>query len=257
MTNIGVFDSGVGGLSILKGLVSELSRFNYIYYADQINIPYGEKSVKQIQEFSENIVRFLIDKNCRVIVIACNSASSASLKYLREIFPHIIFVGMEPAIKKGYEITKNKNIGVMATQATLQGELYKNLILKYGQGIKISENNCNGLVRQVENNELNSEMTKSILEKILQPMIEDNIDTLVLGCTHYPFLIRHIREIVGDEIMIIDPTDAIVNRVKSLAVENEYSNSNIEIFTSSQVSKINIIVQKLFNKDIKVSYLLI
>ena len=257
--NIGVFDSGVGGLWILKHLQSELPQNNYIFFADQGHVPYGERPMKEIRIFSEKISQFLIDKNCKIIVVACNTASAAALIYLRQKFPEVLFVGMEPAIKPAVEITHTKKVGVLATPATFQGELYSSVVERFASDVQIFQNTCPGLVKQIEKGELESTETRLILEEALLPMLENNIDTVVLGCTHYPFVISQIKKIVRDNIKIIDPTEAIVRRVETLLKEKENSflkfkidKEDIEIFTSGNKDDLNIVVSKLLSKNVNI-----
>jgi len=257
MINIGVFDSGVGGLWILKHLQEELPGCNYIFFGDQAHVPYGTRQMKEIRSFSEDITKFLIEKDCKIIVIACNTASAASLSYLREKFPEIIFVGMEPAIKPAAEKTQTKKVGVLATPATFQGQLYNSVVEKFAQGVEIFKDTCPGLVSQIEKGDLSSKETRAILEKALLPMIEKNIDTVVLGCTHYPFVIPLIKEIVGEKVNVIDPTSAIVHQVLRLLIEHQLfdeaildKHGKINIFTSGNINDMNPILRKLFNGKI-------
>jgi glutamate racemase len=258
MTNIGVFDSGVGGLWILKHLQQEIPGYNYIFFGDQGHVPYGVKSLEEIRNYSEEITNFLINKGCKIIVIACNTASAAALKYLREEFPNILFVGMEPAIKKAVETTVTGSIGVLATPATFQGELYNSVVERFGKDVEIYKDTCLGLVEQIEKGNFEGKETHVILERALRPMLENGIDTVVLGCTHYPFVIPQIREIVGNEINVIDPTGAIVRQVAHMLTENDLASRSegekqVEIFTSGSKENIKIILDKLFNKDFNIT----
>ena len=255
MTNIGVFDSGVGGLWILKHLKAELPGYNYVFFGDQAHVPYGKRGMQEIKSFSEGITKFLISRNCKVIVIACNAASAASLKYLRAKFPEVIFVGMEPAIKKAVEVTDTKKVGVLATPATFQGELYNSIVERFAHDVSIFKDTCEGLVGQIEKGDLDGKGTREILEKALKPMIEKNIDTVVLGCTHYPFVIPMIKEIVGSSVNVIDPTGAIVRQVTRVLDENKLQSesrekSNTQIFTSGKTEDMEPILLKLFDGDI-------
>ncbi len=254
--NIGVFDSGVGGLWILKHLQEKLPSYHYLYVADQAHVPYGQKSLAEIKQFCETITDFLISEKCQVIVIACNTASAASLKYLREQFPDTLFVGMEPAVKPAAQITKTGKIGVLATTATFQGELYHSLVEKFAQDIEIFTNPCVGLVNQIERGEFASPVTRSILEDAILPMLKQGVDTLVLGCTHYPFVTPLIREIAGQEVQVIDPTAAVVRQVKRIITENNLltvtrENNETQIFTSGDAERMQSILLKLFNKNIE------
>lgn len=257
MINIGVFDSGVGGLWILKHIQSELPQYNYIFFGDQGHVPYGERSMEEIKSFSEEITKFLIKNECKIIVIACNTASAASLKYLREKFPEMIFVGMEPAIKPAVENTHTGKVGVLATPATFQGELYNSVVEKFAKDVEIFKDTCSGLVDQIEEGNLTGVETKEILNNALLPMLAKNIDTIVLGCTHYPFVIPLIKEIVGDNVNVIDPTSAIVRQVKHLIEGNkllndEIKNGQVYIFTSGNIDIMKPVLFNLFGKNMEV-----
>jgi len=221
MKNIGVFDSGVGGLWILKYLREKLPEYNYIFLGDQAHVPYGSRSQEEIQKFSEEITKFLISKDCQLIVVACNTASGASLKSLREKFPQIKFVGMEPAVKPAVETTETGKVGVLATPATFQSELYNSVVERFSHGAELFKDTCPGLVEEIEKGNLNSEKVKDILKNALSPMIKNGIDTVVLGCTHYPFVIPTIKEIVGEKVKVIDPTPAIARQVGKILDEME------------------------------------
>lgn len=259
MTNIGVFDSGVGGLWILKHLQDQLPGYNYVFLGDSGHVPYGSKSMDEIRSYSLAITEFLIEKKCKIIVIACNTASAASLKYLRQKFPEVFFIGMEPAIKPAVEITHTDRVGVLATPATFQGELYNSVVEKFAKNVEIFQDTCPGLVSQIENGNLESRETREILEQALLPMVEKGIDTIVLGCTHYPFVIPMIQKIVGKSINVIDPTKAVVKRVSQILDENKLSDfkalyypGQIEIFTSGEPKKMDYILSKLFKNYLEV-----
>jgi glutamate racemase len=187
-----------------------------IYFGDQGHIPYGPRPMEQIREFSEAITNFLLERDAKIIVVACNTASAAALKYLRERFPVMQFVGMEPAIKPAAETTQTGKVGVLATPATFQGALYASVVERFANGVELFQNTCNGLVQQIEQGNLNGQETRKILEDALHPMLEKNIDTVVLGCTHYPFVIPLIEEIVGRNVRVIDPAPAVARQVKRL-----------------------------------------
>ncbi|MDD3662651.1 MAG: glutamate racemase [Candidatus Pacebacteria bacterium] len=254
--SIGVFDSGVGGLWILKHLKDEYKQYNYFFVGDQAHVPYGLKTKEEIKNFAEQITNFLKKKDCSLIIVACNTASGVALKYLREKFPEIIFVGMEPAVKTAALNTQTGKIGVLATKVTFEGELYNSLKDKFGQTVQIFEDTCDGLVNQVEKNELSDLETRNILERAILPMIEKEVDSLVLGCTHYPFVTPLIKDITKDRINIIDPTMAIVGRVGQIIYENQdlflEGNSQVKIFTTGDIEKMQSFVSENFDKDIEV-----
>lgn len=217
---IGVFDSGIGGLSVLRIMREQMPNESVIYFGDQVHVPYGSRSMEEIQKFSEGITRFLLERNAKLIVVACNTASAAALKYLREKFPNVPFVGMEPAVKPAAESTKTGRVGVLATPATFQGALYASVVERFGAGVELFQHTCPGLVNQIENGELDSQSTRVILEDALLPMLEKNIDTVVLGCTHYPFVIPLIQKIVGENVRVIDPAPAVARQVNRLLESN-------------------------------------
>jgi glutamate racemase len=219
ITPLGIFDSGVGGLSVLKSIRHLLPRVEIIFVADQAHVPYGPRPLEEVRAFSEQITQFLIGEGAKLIVVACNAASAAALHHLRAAFPDMPFVGMEPAVKPAAETTHSGVVGVLATPATFQGALYASVLERFAQGVKVIQDTCPGLVAQIEAGELNGKETRSILEKALQPMLAEGIDTVVLGCTHYPFVIPLIEEIAGPGVRVIDPAPAIARQVKRILEE--------------------------------------
>ena len=211
---VGVFDSGVGGLSVLRAIREQMPEETVLYFGDQGHVPYGLRSIEQIQLFSEAITRFLLAKGAKIIVVACNTASAAALRYLREKFPDVPFVGMEPAVKPAAEHTQTGRVGVLATPATFQGALYASVVERFANGVELLQDTCPGLVQQIEQGNLDGDKTRKILEDALLPMLEKNIDTVVLGCTHYPFVIPLIQQIVGDRVRVIDPAPAVAKQVR-------------------------------------------
>lgn len=213
---IGVFDSGVGGLSVLRALRSTLPNENVLYLADQAHIPYGPKSKEEIRGFSFEITRFLLDQGAKLVVVACNTASAAALHDLREEFPSVSFVGMEPAVKPAAETTRTGKVGVLATPTTFSGELYASVVERFAQHVTIYKSTCSGLVEEIEAGNLETPETRKILEEALQPMLAAGIDTVVMGCTHYPFVIPVIEEITGTGVRTIDPAPAIARQAYRL-----------------------------------------
>jgi glutamate racemase len=215
---IGIFDSGIGGLTVLRAIRQLMPDEPLLYLADQAHVPYGPRSMDEVRNFSEAITHYLLDQGARMIVVACNAASAAALKYLRSVFPEVPFVGMEPAVKPAAEHTRSGVVGVLATPATFQGELYASVVERFAQGVKLLQDTCPGLVTQIEKGALKSHETRLILEKALHPMLAQGIDTVVLGCTHYPFVIPLIQEISGPGVRVIDPAPAIARQAQRLLV---------------------------------------
>ncbi|MBI5824407.1 MAG: glutamate racemase [Chloroflexi bacterium] len=254
---IGVFDSGVGGLSVLRAMRAQMPNESVIYFGDQGHVPYGPRSMEQIQRFSEGITRFLLEQNSKLIVVACNTASAAALKYLRGRFSDVPFVGMEPAVKPAAETTKTGRVGVLATPATFQGALYASVVERFGAGVELFQHTCPGLVGQIEKGDLESNTTRAILEDALTPMLEKNIDTVVLGCTHYPFVIPLIQNIVGEAVRVIDPAPAVSRQVRRLLdasglVNESGKTGNTEFFTSGDVAAMEMLFPKLLGEGGKV-----
>jgi glutamate racemase len=213
---IGIFDSGVGGLSVLREIRFQIPSESVLYFADQAHVPYGPRGLEEVRAFSQEITRFLLSQGAKLIVVACNAASAAALSFLRLTFPQVSFVGMEPAVKPAAEYTHSGVVGVLATPATFQGALYASVVERFGSGVTILQDTCPGLVAIIEKGELDSPVTRETLEKALQPMLERGIDTIVLGCTHYPFVIPLVKQIVGPEVRVIDPAPAVVRQTARL-----------------------------------------
>lgn len=213
---IGVFDSGVGGLSVLRAIRQQHPEEDLLYLADQAHVPYGLRSLEEVRQFSQSITRFFIQRGAKLVVVACNTASAAALHYLRSTFPGTPFVGMEPAVKPAAETTQSGVVGVLATPATFQGKLYASVVERFANGVRLLQDTCPGLVEQIELGNLDGNETRSILKQALSSMLEQNIDTIVLGCTHYPFVIPQIETIAGPAVRVIDPAPAIARQVSRL-----------------------------------------
>jgi len=196
---IGIFDSGVGGLSIWREIVQQFPHEATLYFADQAHIPYGSRSLDEIRAFSEAITHFLLDQGAKLIVVACNTASGAALHHLRETFPTVPFVGMEPAVKPAAEHTHTGVIGVIATPATFQGDLFQTLAVRFASNVTLHTQACPGLVEAVESGTADAPEAETLLREYITPLLDAGIDQLVLGCTHYPFLIPAIRRILDSD----------------------------------------------------------
>lgn len=216
---IGVFDSGVGGLSVLQPMRRALPHEGFIYFADQAHVPYGPRSKQEILAFSRGIVDFLLGQGAKLIVLACNTASAAALHTLREDHPRFPFVGMEPAVKPAVRFSKSGVVGVLATPSTFEGELYASVVGRFAQDAKLLKHTCPGLVEEIEAGRANGSRAKAILKDALGPMLAQGLDSVVLGCTHYAFASEGIREITGPQVHVIDPAPAIARRVDQLLEE--------------------------------------
>jgi glutamate racemase len=242
---IGVFDSGIGGLSILQEIKNQLPNENLLYLADQAHVPYGSRSLEDVRQLSFNIVRFLLDQGAKLISVACNTASAASLHPLREAFPEVPFVGMEPAVKPAAKNTQTKTVGVLATPTTFQGALYASVVERFADGVKILQETLPGLVEQIEKGEIDTAATRTILEKGVTPLLEEGADTVVLACTHFPFVIPLLQELVGD-IQVIDPSPAIARQVERLLDNRNLRSNSSQVATTRYVTTANTTALELF-----------
>ncbi len=260
-SSIGIFDSGVGGLSVLREIRTLLPDENALYIADQVHVPYGSRPVDQVRTFSEGITRSLLSKGSKIIVVACNTASAAALHDLREKFPEIPFVGMEPAVKPAAEQTKTGVVGVLATPATFQGALYASVVERFASGgVTVLQHTCPGLVAQIELGEVDTSKTRKILEEALLPMLQKGIDTVVLGCTHYPFVIPLIEQICGDQVRVIDPAPAVARQTQRVLASAQLlsgasNNSTVEYFTSGSELDFRSTLKKLTGETGEVRHL--
>lgn len=212
---IGIFDSGVGGTSIWKEIHALLPYENTIYLADSANAPYGPKGKDAIIALSEKNTEYLLNQNSKIIVVACNTATTNAIKHLRKKY-NVPFIGIEPAIKPAALQTQTKAIGILATKGTLSSELFFNTSQLYSNGIEVIEQEGEGIVQLIESGNINSEEMKALLEIYLKPMLNANIDYLVLGCTHYPYLIPQLLKILPKHIKIIDSGEAVARQTKAI-----------------------------------------
>ena len=247
---IGVFDSGLGGLTVVQAMLDVIKNADIFYIADTLHAPYGEKTSKEILDYSLKITHHLIVQHqIEALVVACNTATSASIKELRDKYPNLIIIGTEPAVKSALELTKTSNIGVLATPATLLGDKYQSLLdnLVTGKAIELHEQACAGLVEHIENDTLKSEESLSLLEMWLKPMREANVDSIVLGCTHYPLAREVIENIMDNGVNCIDSGHAIskhlLNRLKEQGHENE-GELRLHLYHTGEIKMK--LVQKLF-----------
>ena len=214
-----MFDSGVGGLSVLREIRSLLPHESAIYLADQRWAPYGTRTLDEVRDRATQVSGQLIDAGAKAVVVACNSASAAALHDLRATYSSTPFVGMEPAVKPAAFESKSGVVGVIATEATFQGELFASVVDRHANGVRILTGAAPGLVALIEDGRGHGRQAADILEQLLGPMLEEGMDTLVLGCTHYPFLLEAITEVVGDGVAVIDPAPAVARQVGRVLVD--------------------------------------
>ena len=253
---VGIFDSGVGGISVLKHIHTLLPHENLIYLADSKYAPYGNKTPQEITQRCMILCDDLLQKNVKAIVVACNTATAAAIDELRENFD-IPIIGMEPAVKPAAEASKNGVIGVLATVGTLKSAQFAALLESYGRNVKVVTQACVGLVECIERGELNTPETKALIRQYTTPLLAEGADTIVLGCTHYPFVKDAIREIVGDKIMLIDTGAAVAMQLKRQLTEKNLlsvSQQKAEVYfwANSKAENAAQVTEKLWGKCVEV-----
>ena len=219
MAAIGIFDSGCGGLSVLKEIRALLPGLRCIYYSDNANCPYGDKSPEFVQNRCMAVTDLLLKRGASAVVVACNTATAAAIPALRAKYD-IPFVGMEPAVKPAVSLTKSGVVGVLATSGTLGGTLYRNTKARYEGSVKVIEQVGLGFVELVESLETEGRHAQQVVEASLMPLLEQGADTIVLGCTHYPFLLPLMKRLAGPGVCFIDPAPAVARRLSDVLEEN-------------------------------------
>ena len=251
---IGIFDSGVGGLSVLHHIRQMLPNEKLIYVADSGHVPYGDKSPAFIEARALAITRFLISQGAEAIVIACNTATAAAAHTLRVKFNKMPILAMEPAVKPAVAATKSGVVGVLATVGTLESARFAALLDTHGRHVKIETQGCPGLVEQVERGELDSARTRELVERYTAPLLKHGADTLILGCTHYPFLAPLIREVVGENIALIDTGAAVARhlqqRIKAELPPRIEGEATETFFTSGDTEQASRIMSSLWGKEV-------
>ncbi|NNE32639.1 MAG: glutamate racemase [Winogradskyella sp.] len=252
---IGIFDSGVGGTSIFKEVHTLLPNENCIYLADSKNAPYGNKSEAEILDLSVKNTELLINNACKLVIVACNTATTNAIAFLRSQY-NIPFIGIEPAIKPAALSTKTKAIGILATKGTFSSHLFHKTSDIYATGIKVIEQVGDGIVPLIEAGKLESNEMINLLHKYLDPMLQENIDYLVLGCTHYPYLIPQLKNLLPDNVKIIDSGSAVAKQTQSILSKNNLLN-NVEqkpvlkFYSNGDIS----VLKSILNFECSVQYL--
>lgn len=252
---IGIFDSGVGGTSIFKEIHQLLPNESIIYLADSSNAPYGDKASEDIKNLSEKNTRFLLSMNCKLIVVACNTATTNAISYLRASY-NVPFIGIEPAIKPAALQTKTGCIGILATKGTLASDLFHKTTNLYSTTIRVIEQIGTGIVELIEDGKLYSKDMRHLLKTYLKPMILAKIDYLVLGCTHYPYLIPILRELLPEHVQIIDSGEAVARQTKHILNQNNLLNTfnarpTIEFYTNNNPEVLQQLLENKFNVTYK------
>ncbi|MEO9513428.1 MAG: glutamate racemase [Flavobacteriaceae bacterium] len=247
---IGIFDSGIGGTSVWKEIKKMLPLENTIYLADSKNAPYGTRSKEEIIQLSIKNTELLLKEGCKLIVVACNTATTNTISYLRDTYK-VPFVGIEPAIKPAALRTKTKKVGVLATKGTLSSSLFHNTSKLYADGISVIEREGKGLVELIEAGKKDAPETEELLRTYVSPMLNKGIDCLVLGCTHYPYLIPVLKKIIPTDITIIDSGEAVARQTKTmlerqnLLTKSRENPSEHQFYTNGEVKILESFVKGL------------
>lgn len=249
---IGIFDSGVGGISVLKHIHTLLPNEHLMYMADSKYAPYGNKTANEITQRCLILCDYLLQKNVKAIVVACNTATAAAIDKLRETF-EIPIIGMEPAVKPAAAASKNGIIGVLATVGTLKSAQFAALLEAYGRDVKVVTQACAGLVGCIERGEIDTPATEALIRMYTAPLLAEGADTIVLGCTHYPLVKHVIQEIVGDKITLIDTGTAVAKQLQRLLEEKgllstSREKAKVTFWTNSEAENASQVTEKLWGE---------
>lgn len=247
---IGIFDSGIGGLSIAAAIRQALPAERLLYFGDNAHVPYGERTAEEILAFSTGITRALIAKGCTSIVIACNTASSAALVPLRLLFPQVPIVGMEPAVKPAVEHTRTGVVGVLATRATVESKALADVVERFAHGVQVIRQACPGLARLIDEGRFDGPELEELLQGWIGPLLERGIDALVLGCTHYPLVRPAIERIAGPHVRVIEPSAAIARRLAQVLEQHGLltpgpADGSLECWTSGEPERFHAVLEHL------------
>ncbi len=254
---VGVFDSGVGGVSVLKHIRQLLPYEALVYCADSLHTPYGSKTPEYIRRRSLALTEFLLDQGAKAIVVACNTATAAAVSDLRERFS-VPIVGMEPAVKPAVEATRSGVVGVMATVGTLKSAQFAALLENYGKGVHVVTQACHGLVECVERGELDAASTRELVRRYLEPLLVQGADTIVLGCTHYPFVRPLIEQETGAGVVIIDTGEAVARQLQRRLAEHGLlacSGGGEQFWTSGDADQAVTVMTALWGEPVGVELL--
>lgn len=246
---IGVFDSGIGGLSVLRTLREALPCESFIYLGDGKRCPYGERSKEEVLLFTREAVERLLAEGCKLIVLACNTATAVAVKLLRESYPEIPFVGLEPAVKPAALSSQSGVIGVLATRRSLEGDHFRTTAERYADRVEIVTAVGEGFVEAVEGDQESTAETEALVRKAVEPLVKAGADKIVLGCTHYPFLRDVIERVAGEGIEVIDSSEAVARRVATLLDEHnlradEGSEQSCRYITFADESYLELLMKK-------------
>ncbi len=253
---VGIFDSGLGGLSIAREIRRRLPGEDLLYIADSAYVPYGGRSLEEIRDRAVTVTRILVDAGAKIVVVACNSASGAALEVLRECFD-IPIVGLEPAVKPAAAGTRSGRIAVLATPATLKTERFNRLVDNHGAGVQVMKIPCPGFVELVEAGSLEDDAAAERVRDVLNPILGSGADRVVLGCTHYPFLRNTIARVVGEGVQILDSGEAVARQVDRVleekALKAPVGKGRFSLLTTGEPERVEAVAGRLWGEDVQVS----
>jgi len=254
---IGILDSGVGGLSIWREIVKELPNESTIYIADSLNCPYGERSEEEIYDLAKRLVQFLIEQKVKLIVVACNTITVFCIDKLRADFLNVPIVGTVPVVKTAAEQTRNRKIGILSTTGTANSRYQEDLIAKFTRGVKVINLDTNEFVPYIERGEIEGEEVESVLKKTLKTFLREGVDTIALGCSHFPFLTSRMQEVMGDKVKILDSGKAIARQVRRVLTNNNSlslsNNSSYTFYTTGNAEEFTKVSKRLLGRKISLS----
>jgi glutamate racemase len=251
---IGAFDSGVGGLSIWRAIRKLLPQESMDFLADSGHVPYGEKTTAQLEDLTSRITRFLLDRDAKMIVVACNTATVHAIGYLRETFPEVPFVGVVPVVKTLSRHTKTGTIAVLSTPATSKSPYLAGLIQEFAPDMRVVNVGCDGLENAIESGQVRTRSTTALLERHLAPVLNSDADVVGLGCTHYPFLRSRIKSILGPGVRLYDPSRPVARRVRQLLEQRDALAANpkpsFRFYTTGEAAVFNSVASKLLRTPV-------
>lgn len=252
MGPVGIYDSGIGGLSVAREIHRQLPGEDLLYIADTAWCPYGDRPLEEVRQRALAIGRFLQEGGARLVVVACNTASGAALEQLREALS-VPVVGLEPAVKTGVALTRNGRVGVMATSGTLRSERYARLVRTHANGVTVIPQPCPGLADFIEQGHLDGPILDARLSELTRALREAAVDTVVLGCTHYPFVSKAIARALGDGVQLVDSAPAIARRTTALLPEKASGPGSFRLLTTGEAATVGPIVERLWGSRVPVS----
>ena len=256
---IGVFDSGIGGLSILKVAQSKLPNQTWIYVADEAFLPYGDKSSEDVRNRAQVITNFFLSKNVKAILIACNTATAAAIDFLRKKYKEMLFIGVEPAVKPAANMTNTKVIGILATGSTTESHRLIKLVERFGKEIKVIIQPCPGMVEIIEKGDYESYSAKKMIESYLEPMLSQKVDVIALGCTHYFFLTQIIQQIVGKSVLLLDTSEPVITELEHQLYINDLISKTptqkLEFWTTKNLNENRHNFERAWGKPLDINYL--